>query len=824
MITRIAAIAFSGVQACRTTGAAQMVTAATTELRTRPFLGIVIDAVAQNATASVIEYGPVHPDISALSPGVACAVGTNVNGEPVRSTDPGCVSAPNWLGDCDASGTITIRPRCEPYLNVLDFGAIPDCDLDGNGTPCADAIQAAIRALAAFGAGTVYFPAGYTQTGANGDKAFGYRIEKTIEVDRAVACVGASGQPEYGLSAAYIDAGVTGFRVHSFASGGGGGADTIFRNLKFFATGRNEATKTCSCTTGRATITNVETPNDFVNGQLALIRSGGHEAPFNPTVTAACTQNSPTVTITDGAEGNPPCGIRVGDFIKIATAFPNPTRVVAINGSTTKVSGATLTMASNAAAQLVAGAVTYYLPRIGMIVSGGGTSTITLDGSDNADTTLAATTIEHADAAIHLLARAHIFDCAFGDNFNARGFQGYDIVINASHAYSPASNANSWTLFNTHHYGSPVSDPPLLGSRGALYLCGSDANAGVAHGMRIANVREWGIVVASNLTNTFIACEVAAAPIVEHSAPSSHTWIGLYREGGTPVHFGPGTTNVGGATPLQPGGFSWAGGIFNHAQIGQCWGASAFSSHRMVFEPAQGFFDLGYSIGTDPDQKEVPLSFRALDASEATVTRTWFGFLSGRSLCGGGLYFSYPQTDGAPRSELWLPDGFKLGGRTANNTLKESDARDWKVGYEVPTTGMHSTGEVILNPNNFYGPLLLLKCCDSGAPGSWARLELPSWGTLVVKGTSKTLTIDDAAYLASELEITGNLTAAFTLNYTENGSVFERWIWNKTAQTLNVKMLNSPAIVAIAPGMAATVAALGSLGTEMRRKTADIAP
>lgn len=123
--TALAATTLPDIVALHTTDDGK-VTPAANELRVRPFVGVNKAVATSDSSVGVQVGGPLSRDVLNLGAGVACAVGVDVNGVPVRSTDPDCVSAPNWLGFCDTDGTITIAPLRRDFFDVRDFGAIAD--------------------------------------------------------------------------------------------------------------------------------------------------------------------------------------------------------------------------------------------------------------------------------------------------------------------------------------------------------------------------------------------------------------------------------------------------------------------------------------------------------------------------------------------------------------------------------------------------------------------------------------------------------------------------------------------------------------------------
>ncbi|MFE2210820.1 glycosyl hydrolase family 28-related protein [Streptomyces canus] len=170
-------------QAVRTTGS-RTVTPATAEaekFHTSPFFGVALETVSRANDPVKVQVSGLFT-LRSLGPEVGSAprfgaVGINSSGQLVRATSKECVSAPNWIGDCDASGTVTIRPRRDTRLSVLDFGAV------GNGkTDDADAIQSALDCAMRLGTtdgSVVYLPPGE------------YRIKKPLVISNGCILEGA---------------------------------------------------------------------------------------------------------------------------------------------------------------------------------------------------------------------------------------------------------------------------------------------------------------------------------------------------------------------------------------------------------------------------------------------------------------------------------------------------------------------------------------------------------------------------------------------------------------------------------------------------------
>jgi hypothetical protein len=162
-------------QVVRTTTSGHVVPA-TTNLRFLPFDGLALSSVLSGSPVSVHVVGPVDPNILSLGDGYVCAVGTNSTGFPVRATDVTCVSAPNWIGTCDAYGIVTVNPIRKDVFDVRDFGAVPDFDYYNNAvhTDNLAAFNTCFRASRGFNAGggiterqgqVIYCPGGYYLSG-----------------------------------------------------------------------------------------------------------------------------------------------------------------------------------------------------------------------------------------------------------------------------------------------------------------------------------------------------------------------------------------------------------------------------------------------------------------------------------------------------------------------------------------------------------------------------------------------------------------------------------------------------------------------------------
>ncbi|MFD9322718.1 glycosyl hydrolase family 28-related protein [Streptomyces sp. NPDC060053] len=205
-------------QAVRTTGS-RTVTPATAEaekFHTSPFFGVALETVDQGNVkvqiSGVFTLRSLGPEVGSV-PRFG-AVGINSSGQLVRATSEECVSAPNWIGDCDASGTVTIRPRRDTRLNVLDFGAV------GNGkTDDADAIQSALDCAMRLGTtdgSVVYLPPG------------DYRIKKPLVISNGCILEGAGLAYHDETSRILADVKAGNFNLSHWFGVGAVGGETVY--------------------------------------------------------------------------------------------------------------------------------------------------------------------------------------------------------------------------------------------------------------------------------------------------------------------------------------------------------------------------------------------------------------------------------------------------------------------------------------------------------------------------------------------------------------------------------------------------------------------
>ena len=98
-------------------------------------------------------------------------------------------------------------------------------------------------------------------------------------------------------------------------------------------------------------------------------------------------------------------------WLRIGTAYPTPTKVIAVNGNQVTM-GDTAGLGVNAAMQLTDSPVDYVDDLYARIIAGGGTTTLTLDSANSGLTPQSNpnTEISHGDCGIYVRTRCTIRD------------------------------------------------------------------------------------------------------------------------------------------------------------------------------------------------------------------------------------------------------------------------------------------------------------------------------------------------------------------------------------------------------------------------------
>lgn len=567
--------------------------------------------------------------------------GNALRGRSIASTTPKSGEQYVWSDELDEwipAGRV---------LHVEAFGAVAD-----GVTDCAAAFEAAIEALDGTSGGLIQL---------NDTPGSFYRLSRTVEITRACAIVGrgANYAEDFAPTVVKADSGVTAFHVWG---GGGpsnpsGAPDTIIAQMLICAAGKNTNYQLGTITAGATSLT-LDAAGDFTNGQRIAIEGAGIQYPYQK-ATATTTNGSPTVTLAATGDQTPYAWI--GMYLVIPGAYAAPARV-------SGVAGTTLTMESNASGTVTAGAVSWCAPTLARIVSGGGTTTLTIDTTLTI-TSMTNTRVTHADSAIVANNVTHVSHVSVGDGTS--DFQGPALVYIGNLGDTARTKvANCATVKNVR----------VTNCRNALFVQGGDANASTFETINCINTREWGIVDGSTLGNTYLGCHAqGGAGYITQDVPGCRAvFLGCYLESGTYGSFGAGTLIVGGTMPENAGGFGISGrGIVNKLQVGGLAG----QTHTTYSEPDANFWRLvaSGSGGAWTFKKSATTGLLEMSFTPGTQNTSWI------------LADDFNASD-LMKGTFWIPSDFLQG------TTQQTRAIDVAKAGRIATTTTGTTGPLAEDP------------------------------------------------------------------------------------------------------------------------------
>lgn len=92
--------------------------------------GIALTNANPGAGLRIITNGAVDPSLFSLGSGPVCSFGLDLNGKPVRVTDPVCVSGLKHGGYVDSNGALFVQPHVHTVYELEDFGFVGDGVID----------------------------------------------------------------------------------------------------------------------------------------------------------------------------------------------------------------------------------------------------------------------------------------------------------------------------------------------------------------------------------------------------------------------------------------------------------------------------------------------------------------------------------------------------------------------------------------------------------------------------------------------------------------------------------------------------------------------
>jgi hypothetical protein len=461
--------------------------------------------------------------------------------------------------------------------DIRDFGAVGDTT-EGKppGTPCAGALQAAVRALDRNRGGDIYLP--YAPAG-------GYYFEQPVLIDRPVYIHGAGRSHFQPATRIYAAAGVTPFiflgpsdpdpKTGSTA----GSTGFIIETLNISSLQKNPSHQPASFSIANPDQVTVQALGDFTVNQVVRVGGAGERQYYNRTKVNTHKDSN----VIDGAmsdvygPGIP--GLQEGMWIRVLEAHPYPVKVAKANqavGSYTLVNGDG--SAANASATHIGAAVQYCDDLYGRIRRIDPVNKVFhLDTYADANNTIGngdhlTTEVTHASCGIYARAYGCIRAVFAGHSLQDEQHQfmydleGCGVLLFGDHGRTPVCNVNGWRCEHILTYGC----------QHGLKVLGIDANAGTNAESNHLAARSWAIIDYSFLGNVHINPQMQGGTgIITRDNPNSRTIIiGPYNEGGTVSNFGLGTDWHGGTIVTDPGGWGAGMGRWNRLYVGDTDGAA----------------------------------------------------------------------------------------------------------------------------------------------------------------------------------------------------------------------------------------------------------
>jgi len=426
-------------------------------------------------------------------------------------------------------------------LDICDFGAVGDThERDPNpGTPCAAALQAAVRTFPPrspdkneWAGGEIYLPpapgvtplifVGPQETGGN-DGATGFIIEK--------------------------------LNISSL------GRNTNRQDARFDL-----------ATPDRVTVAAV---GDFAVNQVVRVGGAGERQYYYRTKV----NTHQGTNIVDGAisdvygAGIP--GLQAGMWIMVPDAHEHPVKVSVsysvVNGDGTP---------AIAKESFIGTGVQYCDDFYGRIMSIAG-NVLVLDtyasGNVLRNGDHPNTEVNHASCGIYARVFGTIRE-VFAGHYDSRfDMEGCGVLLYGDHGSTPKSFVNGWRCEHLMTYGC----------QHGLKILGVDANAGTNAQSLHLGARSWTIIDYSFLGNVHINPQMQGETgiITQDNPPSRTIIVGAYNEIGTPSNFGVGTDWHGGTIAIDPGGVGAGSGTWNKLYVGRIDLPTVFQCQTMM-QPA----------------------------------------------------------------------------------------------------------------------------------------------------------------------------------------------------------------------------------------------
>ena len=554
---------------------------------------IVIGGVTKTATPS---------QIAALAAGASGSGDINSAISQVNGIKGQTVAAAATVkGDqLSYNGTQLIQARRAVHIRQF-LNSAPNADFAGGGTDFAAAIESAIEFLdssAKTKGCRIEFDSIVGSTG--------YRLSRTVNIRRGCHLVGQFGGMTHGSTVFVCDPGVTAFRILGAgdAEAPEGAHDVTISDVLIKSAGQLATTSTCDYVAESFTVALTSGAGDWINGQMVAIDGVGEQVEIAGVIMRVDVANaSPFVKIVYKGDQNPT--FRVGQYLVVPTAFTAPTRITHINlgawtantvmtvgsivakvasnghlygatsiGSSPNQTGAVeptwptngtsvvdgditwldlgicdyaVTMASNSAGVASEALAKFCTPLVTRIVSGAGTTTLTIDSYAGAVSKTGAT-MRHYDCGVDVLNKCRLHRVAVGDAYSeGHHFPGAAFAVRGDHANEPSSQGvNAASIWECESYAN----------NHALFVVGSDSNNCLFH-VQAHQSRDWSFVDLSHLGNGFFSSHADGSQGWLTKGVSGHKFVGtsIYQEGGTWSAFNAAAV-FSGTMPIQAGGLN----------------------------------------------------------------------------------------------------------------------------------------------------------------------------------------------------------------------------------------------------------------------------
>ena len=661
---------------------------AATDLANARFAGLFTVSGGAGTDQPIQHAGAVSPNYLSLGVGLATAVGVNSSGAPVRVTDAACVSALNFVGWCDTAGTVTVQPRKAGAYDLRDFGAVPN-------DPTSDAAAALRTILARMPAngGTIRIVDGTWYLLSSEPSMPGIHVL----VDKSAQLLGSNGFSPVNHNTELVAlAGRTAFHVEY-------GSNPLFSRFAVRAAGRLSTTSSVATYTHGGNAITVAAGHDFEVGQIVGLAGSGPATPLG-SLTGSAIGGGADVTVDSTVFPDLFLAALVGQWVTIGAAFPSPTKVLSIVGST-------WTMATTAAGDAVDAQIVIHPEMLFRVTSIAG-NVLSVDNDNGDGVNVTGSVLVHRDTPFDVASLCRFESVCVGNPSLPTGFAGYGLTLLASHGFTPGSNCNLTSVSGLYVYGA----------EGAIFAYGVDSQICDLVGVKAVQCRGWGICDLSGYGNAYVAPHVDGGLGFLTSASVNHrsAFVLPYAENGTVYFFGAGTVAVGGQ--ISPG----TGGMVMQADaVSQMTIAQPGSPHRTVLDPLRAFVSMlnesaqGVDIrrGTAAESPE-PEWIKVQHTGNGTYpTRLALAIADGGASWKPGV--------------VWLPQGF-VRGLAPNGTAQPAYATCEVWGDAIPDyasdriDGTWHVGDRVVNTAPSAGGVERWVCITAGTFGAavWKAVRL----------------------------------------------------------------------------------------------------